>query len=95
MFFLEHPDLNGLFNCGTGQARTWLDLVRSVYFALDRTPKIEFIEMPEPLRSKYQYFTEADMIKLRATGCPGPRTSLEEGIRDYVQNYLEAEEEEE
>jgi ADP-L-glycero-D-manno-heptose 6-epimerase len=79
----------GLFNCGTGKARTWLDLTRSVFAAMGREPKVEFIEMPHHLQGKYQYFTEAKTEKLRAAGYTRPFTSLEEGVRDYVQSYLE------
>ena len=79
----------GLFNCGTGKARTWLDLTRAVFAAMGRTPKIEFIEMPNELQSKYQYFTEAKTEKLRGAGYTRPFTSLEDGVRDYVQSYLE------
>ncbi len=79
----------GLFNCGTGKARTWLDLTRAVFAAMGRTPKIEFIEMPTELQSKYQYFTEAKTEKLRGAGYTRPFTSLEDGVRDYVQSYLE------
>ncbi len=79
----------GLFNCGTGKARTWLDLTRAVFAAMGRTPKIEFIEMPTELQSKYQYFTEAKTEKLRGAGYTRPFTSLEDGVRDYVKSYLE------
>ena len=79
----------GLFNCGTGKARTWLDLVRAVFVAMGREPKIEFIDMPKVLQGKYQYFTEAKTEKLRAAGYQRPFTSLEDGVRDYVQSYLE------
>ena len=79
----------GLFNCGTGKARTWLDLARAVFAAMGREPKIEFIEMPKELQGKYQYFTEAKTEKLRAAGYARPFTSLEDGVRDYVQGYLE------
>ena len=79
----------GLFNCGTGKARTWLDLARAVFAAMGREPKIEFIEMPKALQGKYQYFTEAKTEKLRAAGYERPFTSLEDGVREYVQGYLE------
>src|SRR5579875_2744785 len=74
----------GLFNCGTGKARTWLDLVRAVFRALGEEPKIEFIEMPKELQGKYQYFTEAKTEKLRAAGYAREFTSLEDGVREYV-----------
>jgi ADP-L-glycero-D-manno-heptose 6-epimerase len=79
----------GLFNCGTGKARTWLDLTRAVFAAMGREPKIKFIEMPKELQGKYQYFTEAKTEKLRAAGYTGSFTSLEDGVREYVQSYLE------
>jgi ADP-L-glycero-D-manno-heptose 6-epimerase len=78
----------GLFNIGSGQARTWLDLASAVFAALGQKPKIEFIEMPESIRDKYQYFTQADIAKLRAAGYREKVTSLENAIADYVQNYL-------
>ena len=86
--FLEHRDGGGLFNCGTGQARTWKDLATAVFFAMGLPPQIDFIEMPEMLRGKYQYFTQADMSKLRKAGYTAPFTSLEDAVRDYVSTYL-------
>jgi ADP-L-glycero-D-manno-heptose 6-epimerase len=77
----------GLLNCGTGKARTWVDLVTAVFAAMGLPPKIEFIEMPQQLQGKYQYFTEATETKLRAAGYEKPFTSLEEGVREYVQGY--------
>lgn len=88
LWLVEHPDVGGLFNCGSGAARSWNDLAQAVFTAMDREPNIEYIDMPEPLRDKYQYFTQADMTKLRAAGYSTPPTSLEDGIRDYVQSYL-------
>jgi ADP-L-glycero-D-manno-heptose 6-epimerase len=78
----------GLFNIGSGNARTWLDLARAVFAALKREPKIEFVEMPEGIRDKYQYFTEANLARLRAAGYAAPVTSLEDAVSDYVGNYL-------
>jgi ADP-L-glycero-D-manno-heptose 6-epimerase len=77
----------GLLNCGTGKARTWVDLVTAVFDAMGLPPKIEFIEMPQQLQGKYQYFTEASDTKLRAAGYTKPFTSLEQGVREYVQDY--------
>lgn len=89
-FALQPADApGGLLNCGTGQARTWLDLVRAVYAAMEMEPKIDFIEMPQVLKGKYQYFTQASVKKLRAAGYARPFTSLEDGVREYVQGYLE------
>lgn len=79
---------SGLFNIGSGEARTWVDLANAVFAALSRPAKIEFIEMPEAIRDKYQYFTQANIEKLRGTGYQGPKHTLEQGVADYVQNYL-------
>ena len=84
----RHPRVNGLFNAGSGRARTFLDLAAATFQAMGKAPRIEFIDMPEDIRDRYQYFTEAPMDKLRAAGYDRPATSLEEGVRDYVQNYL-------
>ncbi len=77
----------GLFNCGTGQAHTWLELVTPVFEALERQPEIEFIDMPQTLRGKYQYFTESKVEKLRAAGYTRPFTELGEAVRAYVRDY--------
>jgi len=79
---------SGIYNLGTGKARTFLDLAINTFKALDLEPQIGFIDTPEDIREKYQYFTEASMDKLRATGYNTPFYSLEEGIDDYVRNYL-------
>ena len=79
---------NGLFNVGSGTARTWLDLAGAVFSALGRPPRIEFIEMPEALRGRYQYATEASIDRLYASGYERSITSLEDGIADYVRGYL-------
>ncbi|MBQ7252555.1 MAG: ADP-glyceromanno-heptose 6-epimerase [Kiritimatiellae bacterium] len=84
----ENREAGGLFNVGTGKARSWLDLARAVFAALEIPEQIEFIEMPESLRPKYQYFTEADVSRLRAAGYGAPFTSLEDGVADYVRNHL-------
>lgn len=88
LHFLEHRNAGGLFNCGTGQARSWKDLATAVFAAMGVAPQIEFIAMPEILRGKYQYFTEARMQKMRAAGYTEPFTSLEDAVRDYVVTYL-------
>lgn len=87
LWFLQHP-VGGLFNCGTGQARTWKDLAAAVFAAMDRPPNIRFITMPEALQAKYQYFTQAKISKLRAAGYDSPFTSIENGVRDYVHTTL-------
>lgn len=79
---------SAIYNLGTGKARTFVDLVSSTFSALDLGPNIRFIDMPEDIREKYQYFTEANMKKLRDVGYKDDFYSLEEGIRDYVQNFL-------
>jgi ADP-L-glycero-D-manno-heptose 6-epimerase len=90
-WFLQQPAKSGLFNLGTGQARHWKDLVTAVFQAMELPPRITFIEMPEQLKPKYQYFTEAKMNKLRDAGYTAPFTSLEDGVRDYVTQYLRGE----
>ena len=87
-WLMEHRDANGLFNLGTGKARTWNDLARALFAAMDLPETIEYIPLPGHLKGKYQYFTQAPMARLAATGCPLPRRSLEEGVADYVRNYL-------
>jgi ADP-L-glycero-D-manno-heptose 6-epimerase len=91
LWLLENPKVNGLYNLGTGKARSFDDLGKAVYAAAGREPKIIYRDMPEELRGRYQYFTEADMGKLRAAGYAVPFTGLEEGVKLYVQNYLAAE----
>jgi ADP-L-glycero-D-manno-heptose 6-epimerase len=87
LWFLEHREVGGLFNCGTGVARTWKDLATAVFQAMDVPVHIDYVEMPETLKGKYQYFTEAKMAKLRAAGYARPFTSLEDGVRDYIRDY--------
>jgi ADP-L-glycero-D-manno-heptose 6-epimerase len=87
-WLLGHREVNGIFNLGTGQARTWNDLIAAVFAALERPAAIDYIEMPDAIRGQYQYFTEARMDKLRAAGCPVDFPPLEETVRDYVRNHL-------
>jgi len=112
LFFLDNPKIAGLFNIGSGKARTWNDLVKAVFTAMGspreinlnrqshktsiessisrgKKPSIEYIDMPESIRNQYQYFTQAEMTKLRKTGYSKQATSLEDAIKDYVQNYLQ------
>ena len=84
----ETPSAGGLFNFGSGQAHTWLDLAHAIFAALGKEPRIEFVEMPETLRGKYQYFTQADITKLRAAGFSQAITPLADAVKDYVQGYL-------
>ena len=87
-WLMEHRKVNGLFNLGTGSARTWNDLTHAVFKAMDLPTAIRYVEMPEALRGKYQYFTKAPMRKLADTGCPLNFRALEQGVEDYVRNYL-------
>ena len=88
LWLYDHPEVNGLFNVGSGKARSFKDLAESTFKAADKTPKINYMDMPETLRPKYQYYTQADMGKLRAAGYDKPFTELEEGIGKYVRDYL-------
>ena len=90
LWFLDHPEASGIYNLGTGRARTFNDLAAALFAALGRPPQIEYVPTPESFRASYQYFTEADLSKLRAAGCDLPLTSLEDAVRDYVANYLTA-----
>ncbi len=85
LFFHDHREVSGIFNCGTGQARTWLDLGRAVFAAMGREPDIRFIDMPAAIRDKYQYYTQAETRKLRAAGYDRPFTTLEDGVRRYIE----------
>ena len=89
LWFFDNESVQGLYNAGTGQARSFLDLANAVYTALDKKPNIKFVDTPIEIRDKYQYFTEADMNKLRNAGYSKEATSLEDGVLDYVANYLE------
>ena len=88
LFLLDRPDLRGIYNAGSGLAETWNDLVSAVFAALDKPCKIEYIDMPEILKGKYQYYTCADMTKLRSAGFTGGRTPLADAVADYVRGYL-------
>jgi ADP-L-glycero-D-manno-heptose 6-epimerase len=88
-WLFNNSNANGIFNLGTGKARTWNDLIAAVFTAMGRKPNIQYIEMPESLRDQYQYFTEAQMNKLKSAGCPVKFSSLEDSVRDYVVNYLQ------
>ncbi len=88
LFFLDKPNINGLYNIGTGKARTWNDLVTAIFKALNKEVNIEYVDLPEHLREKYQYFTEANISKIKKAGFNSSITSLEDGVADYVKNYL-------
>jgi ADP-L-glycero-D-manno-heptose 6-epimerase len=83
-----NPDAQGIFNIGSGETHTWNEVAGAVFAALGKTPRIEYIEMPPAIRDQYQYFTQADIRKLRAAGYGQPVTPLTEAVRDYVVNYL-------
>ena len=87
-FFLKNPDKTGIYNVGAGKARMFKDLVDSTFIAMGLKPNIKYINMPEEIRDRYQYFTEAKMDKIRTAGYTNFAHSLEDGIKDYVQNYL-------
>lgn len=87
-FLMHHRKDSGIYNLGTGKARTFLDLAKSTFNALNKEPDISFVPTPEDIREKYQYFTEANMNKLRSLGYSQDFYSLEEGVKDYVSNYL-------
>ncbi|MDZ4321805.1 MAG: ADP-glyceromanno-heptose 6-epimerase [Phenylobacterium sp.] len=83
-----NPQVNGVYNLGSGQARSFADMANAVFAAAGRAPDIDYIPMPPAIRDRYQYFTQAEMSRLRQAGYEAPFTSLEDGIGDYVRNYL-------
>jgi ADP-L-glycero-D-manno-heptose 6-epimerase len=87
-WFWKQQVPNGIYNVGTGKARTFLDLTRATFKAMDQEENISFIDTPKDIRDKYQYFTEADMEKVRSVGYQHEFTSLEKGVEDYVRQYL-------
>lgn len=91
MYFLEHPECSGIYNVGTGRAQTFAELVSSVFYALDREPVIEYIDMPSELKEKYQYHTRAEIIKLRNAGFKEEFVDVRQGVRDYVLEHLNKE----
>ena len=88
LWLYDHPEVSGLFNVGTGKARSFKDLAEATFKANNVAPKISYSDMPVTLRDKYQYYTQADMAKLRAAGYTKPFTELEDGIGAYVRDYL-------
>lgn len=88
LFFMHHRKNSGIYNLGSGKARTFVDLTKAVFRALNKPENIEFIDTPVDIRDKYQYFTEANMEKLKKIGYSTSFTSLEDGVKDYVKNYL-------
>jgi ADP-L-glycero-D-manno-heptose 6-epimerase len=87
-WLLDNPGVSGLFNVGTGEARSFADLARATFAAGAREPRIEYIDMPEGLRERYQYFTQADLTRLRAAGYAAPFRPLEDGVAAYVRGHL-------
>jgi ADP-L-glycero-D-manno-heptose 6-epimerase len=90
VWLLDHPEVSGILNVGSGRARSFADLAKAVFAAMGRPERLDFVDMPETLRAKYQYYTQADLDRLRAAGCPLQPTPLEEGVRRYVQEHLDA-----
>ena len=84
----ENPDAGGLYNLGSGKASTWIQLVEAIFAALEKEPQIEFIEMPESMRDKYQYYTCADTAKLVGSGYDAGVMDLADAVKDYVTNYM-------
>ena len=89
MFFMGHQKNPGIYNVGTGKARSYLDLTAAVFKSMKLSPDIKFIDTPTEIRDRYQYFTEADVRKLREMGYSRSFTELETGVDEYVSNYLE------
>ena len=90
LWLYDQPQVNGLFNLGTGRARSFDDLAAALFAALDRPVAIDYIDMPDAVRDHYQYHTQAEMGRLRAAGYGAPFTSLEDGVGDYARRYLSA-----
>ena len=90
-WLIANPKVNGIYNLGSGKARSFKDLAEAVFKAAGHAPRIVYNDMPEGLRAQYQYFTEADLSRLRAAGYTAPMTSLEDGVGDYVRSYLATE----
>ncbi len=89
LFFFHHERISGIFNVGTGTARTFLDLANALFRAINKKPNIQFIDMPEELKKKYQYFTQADMTSLEMVGYREKFITLEEGVSNYAKSYLQ------
>lgn len=91
LWLYDHKDVNGIFNVGSGKARSFRDLAEATYKSAGVTPKINYIEMPESLRPKYQYYTQADTTKLQKAGYNGGFTELEDGVEEYVKKFMDSE----
>jgi ADP-L-glycero-D-manno-heptose 6-epimerase len=90
LWLLASPKVSGLFNVGTGTARSFKDLIVAAYAALGATPNVTYIDMPESIRGSYQYFTQSDVSRLQAAGYNGGFMTLEDAVGHYVRNYLDA-----
>ena len=88
IWFYQHPKIKGIYNLGRGVAQSWNELADALFKAMGKPTNIEYIEMPDSIKNQYQYFTEADLKKLKAAGCPAKFKDLEPGVRDYIRNYL-------
>ncbi|MFA5701370.1 MAG: ADP-glyceromanno-heptose 6-epimerase [Desulfuromonas sp.] len=89
LFFFKHPEVNGIFNIGSSSAHTWNELAGAIFSALGRETEIEYIDMPDDLRTRYQYYTCSDITKLRGAGYAGKQHTLSSAVYDYVVNYLQ------
>ena len=88
IWFYRNPQVKGIYNLGTGRAQSWNELAKAIFKACGKSEIIEYVDMPDSLKNQYQYFTEADLTKLRKTGCPTAFRPLEPAVKDYVQNHL-------
>ena len=89
LWLLDHPRVSGIFNVGTGRARSFKDMMNSMFAALKQAPRIEYMPMPDVLSGRYQYLTQATMERLRMAGYDAPFTPLEQAVEDYVTRYLD------
>ena len=88
LWLMKNRDVSGLFNLGTGRAQTWLELMRALYAAVGQDLQVDWVDTPEEIRDQYQYFTQANMQRLRAAGYDRPFKSVEQGVADYVEQHL-------
>jgi len=88
LWLIENPSINGIFNVGTGEARTWNELAGAIFNALNHKKEIQYTDMPNQLKDRYQYYTCADMKRLKSTGCPVDFLSIESAVTDYIRQYL-------
>lgn len=90
LFFFDHPKVNGVFNIGTGEARTWNDVAKAMFAAVDRETNIQYVDLPEEIKDQYQNYTQADITKLRGVGYKLKMTSVEDAVKEYLVNYLDS-----